>query len=47
MSIRNGCYLDDNRQPTKEFYDIVDEYERKLDYLKTHTDLPDDVTWRK
>lgn len=24
MEIRNGKYLDDNRQPTKEFYEIVD-----------------------
>jgi len=47
MKIRNGGYLDENRQPTKEFYDIVDEYERKLDYLKSHTDLPDDVDTTK
>lgn len=47
MSIRNGAYLDDNRQPIPEFYEIVDEYQNKLDYLKTHTDLPRDVDRKK
>ena len=41
MDIRNGKYLDDNRQPILEFYDIVDEYENKLNKLKDTTDLPD------
>lgn len=41
MDIRNGNYLDDNRQPTKEFYEIVDECENHLDKLKDTTDLPD------
>lgn len=41
MDIRNGKYLDDNKQPTKEFYEIVDEYENHLDKLKDTTDLPD------
>lgn len=41
MDIRNGKYLDDNKQPTKEFYDIVDEMENKLNYLKDHSPLPD------
>ena len=41
MDIRNGKYLDDNRQPIPEFYEIVDEYENKLDKLKDTTDLPD------
>lgn len=45
MSIRNGDYLDGNRQPIQKFYDIVDELESKLDYLKGHTNLPDNVDW--
>lgn len=45
MSIRNGDYLDENRQPIQKFYDIVDELETKLDYLKDHTNLPDNVDW--
>lgn len=41
MDIRNGKYLDENQQPTKEFYDIVAKLNKKLDYLSLHTDLPD------
>lgn len=41
MDIRNGKYLDDNRQPTKEFYDIVNELEGRFDYLKDHNCLPE------
>lgn len=31
----------------KDFYDIINEYENKLDYLKCHTELPDDVDMNK
>ena len=41
MEIRNGKYLDDNKQPLPEFYEMVDELDNKLNYLKDHTDLPD------
>lgn len=47
MSIRNGEYLDGNRQPTAAFYEIVDDCEARLDYLKTHTDLPDNADMTK
>lgn len=47
MDIRNGKYLDDNRQPTKDFYDIVDDFEKRLDYIKEHTNLPDTVDKEK
>lgn len=40
MDIRNGKYLDEHDKPNKEFYEIVDELENKLDYLKEHTELP-------
>lgn len=43
MEIRNGKYLDNNRQPTKEFYEIVNGFEKRLDYLSNHTGLPDTV----
>ena len=29
------------QKPTKEFYDIVDEYENKLNKLKNTTNLPE------
>lgn len=47
MKIRNGGYLDDNNQPTKEFYEIVDEYENKFDKLRETTDLPNNVDMNK
>lgn len=47
MSIRNGEFLDENRQPIEEFYKIVNEYEKKLDYLKEYTTLPDEVNMSK
>lgn len=47
MSIRNGKYLDDNRQPTPEFFDIVTDLEEKLEIAKTTTDLPDKPDYKK
>ena len=47
MGIRNGKYLDENRQPTAEFFDIVDDLESKLDKAKQTTDLPDNPDYKK
>lgn len=47
MSIRAGKYLDEQRQPTPEFYKIVDELEKKLELLSVKTDLPEKVDMRK
>lgn len=41
MSIRNGEYLDDNRQPVSSFYDILNEYEKRFEYAKNNTSLPE------
>lgn len=41
MSIRNGEYLDENRQPRPEFYDLLNEYEKRFEYAKNNTSLPD------
>lgn len=41
MKIRQGAYLDKNRQPTKEFFELIDELEKKLDYAIKHTNLPE------
>lgn len=46
MDIRNGKYLDDNRQPIPEFYEMVDEFEKRLDYAKANTDLPDNPNYK-
>lgn len=47
MEIRNGKFLDDNRQPIPEFFDIVDEYEKKLEYAKENTSLPENPNYKK
>ncbi len=47
MEIRNGKYLDENRQPIPEFFNIVDELEAKLDVAKQTTDLPDSPDYKK
>lgn len=41
MDIRNGKYLDENRQPVSAFYDLLNEYEKRFDYAKNNTSLPD------
>lgn len=41
MSIRNGEYLDGNRQPIPEFFEMVDDYEKKMKYAKENTDFPE------
>lgn len=40
MSIRNGAYLDENRQPVPAFYDLLNEYEKRADYARKNTALP-------
>lgn len=43
MSIRSGEYLDKNRQPIDEFYELVNELEGRLNYDKDNTNLPEAV----
>ena len=40
MEIRAGKYLDENRQPIPEFFDIVADLENKLEIAKSTTQLP-------
>lgn len=47
MAIRNGKYLDDNDQPIPEFYEMVNEFEKKLEYAVKHTELPDKPDYKK
>ena len=47
MSIRNGAYLDDNRQPVPEFFEIVADFEDKLEKAKVTTQLPDNPDYKK
>lgn len=47
MDIRNGKFLDEDRQPIPEFYEMVDDYEKKLEYAKNNTSLPDNPDYKK
>ena len=40
MDIRNGKYLGEDGRPNKEFFDIVKEYENRVECAKQHTYLP-------
>lgn len=47
MDIRNGKFIDSNNQPTSAFNDLLNEYEKKFDYAKEHTNLPDSPNYKK
>lgn len=47
MSIRNGEYLDENRQPISEFYDLLNLYEKRFEYAKENTSLPDKPDYKR
>ena len=47
MEIRNGKYLDENRQPIAEFYEIVEEFEAKMQKAKETTELPENPDYKK
>ncbi len=42
ISIRNGEYQKSDGTFNEEFYEIVADYEKKLDYAANNTDLPDE-----
>lgn len=41
IGIRNGDYLDADKHPIPEFFELVDYYEKKLEYAKENTNLPE------
>ena len=47
MDIRNGKFLDSESQPLAEFYEMVDEYEKRLEYAVANTSLPDKPDYNK
>lgn len=47
MDIRNGKFLDEDRQPIPEFYEMVDDYEKKLEYARNNTNLPDNPDYKR
>lgn len=47
MDIRLGKYLDSDDKPNSAFFDIVREYEKKFDYAKNNTELPEEPDMEK
>ena len=47
MEIRNGKYLDSNKQPIPEFFEMINDFEKKLEYAKNNTDLPDSPNYKE
>ena len=47
LDIRNGKFLDNESQPLAEFYEMVDEYEKRLEYAIKNTSLPDKPDYNK
>lgn len=45
MDIRNGKFIKDN-QPTPEFKDLLDIYEKRFEYAKKNTSLPDEPDYK-
>ena len=46
MDIRNGKFLNNN-QPTKEFFEMLDELEKRFDYAKENTSLPENPNFKE
>ena len=47
MDIRNGKYITEDNQPTKEFKQMVDEWEIQLKHAAQHSPLPDKPDWER
>lgn len=39
--------MDENRQPISEFYDLLNEYEKRFEYAKENTSLPDKPDYKR
>ena len=46
MDIRNGKYLN-GTQPTEEFRELINQYEKRLQYAEKNTDLPDKPNYKE
>lgn len=46
MALRNGEYLDANSQPIPEFFEMINELEKRLEYDSKNTSLPDKPNYK-
>lgn len=47
MEIRNGKYITENNDVVPEFFEMVDEYEKRLQYAIKNTSLPEQPDYKK
>lgn len=47
MSIRNGDFLDCNDQPKDDFYELLNDLNKRFDYDKKNTDLPQKPNYKE
>ena len=47
MRIRAGAYLNNEQQPTAEFFELVNTLEKRLNYAKENTSLPKNPNYNK
>ena len=47
LDIRNGKFLDDDSQPTPEFFALVNDYEKRLAYAVKNSSLPEKPDYSK
>lgn len=47
MDLRNGKYLGQDKQPTPEFFEMVNELDKRMEYAKENTCLPDKPDYKR
>ena len=47
MEIRNGKYITENNDVLPDFFELVNEYEKRLEYAAKNTDLPETPDYKK
>ena len=47
MRIRAGEYLDNEQQPTAEFFELVNTLEKRLNYAKENASLPKNPDYKR
>lgn len=47
MDIRNGKYMNENGTMSTEFWDLLNEYEKRFEYAKENTNLPSNPNYKE
>ena len=47
MNVRNGCFMNEDGSYQSEFFDILNDLKKKLDYAKNYTSLQKEPIYKK